>query len=191
MQPPVRIVDLDISRSDPMNPTDRLSFLPTFGPSAALPEQLDEVHANCFAGPQKLAHMNEFSPIPVPSRAGVIQRFLGLGEIKQGYRAWIIRRTSEQDIIGFLIHGDFFPGLPNSIGFNIGLPYVRQGYGREALKALCAKLEADGFREFNGYCLDTNTASRRTMENAGFSLKGSPRNPRLNAHELHYIYRCQ
>lgn len=41
-----------------------------------------------------------------------------------------------EDIIGFTLHGNFLPGPPNNIGFNIGRDYARNGYAKETLSEL-------------------------------------------------------
>jgi hypothetical protein len=52
------------------------------------------------------------------------------------YKTWLIKRIAENDIIGFAVHGNFFPSLPNNIGFNIVLKYIKKGYATEALQSL-------------------------------------------------------
>jgi RimJ/RimL family protein N-acetyltransferase len=84
----------------------------------------------------------------------------------------LLKRTHEQDIIGFLIHGDFIPGLPNNIGFNIGLKYTKMGYGTESLKLLLEMLKLKGIAETFAHCFENNIASINVLEKCDFQNLG-------------------
>jgi RimJ/RimL family protein N-acetyltransferase len=92
------------------------------------------------------------------------------------YKIWLIKRTQEQDIIGFIIHGDYFPGLPNNFGITIGLPYIGRGYGTESISKLCDKLRENGLKEFNGHCLENNAGIISLMLKCGFENMGHVQN---------------
>jgi RimJ/RimL family protein N-acetyltransferase len=112
--------------------------------------------------------MNAHVPIPL------IHSFQLYGFLRQerGYKTWLIKRKEKQDIIGFAVHGNFIPGLPNNIGFNIGLEYTRQGYAKETLIALVDYLRNEGLQETFGHCFESNSPSIRTMESVGFEKIG-------------------
>jgi RimJ/RimL family protein N-acetyltransferase len=130
---------------------------------------LTELWDNCFSGDANSKHMNAHVPVPIRTK-GTLSQFL---TNQNHYRIWLIKRKTELDIIGFAIHGDFFPGHPNSVGLNIGLNYTRNGYARETLESLIEYLRSIGKLETFGYCFDTNLGSIRTMENCGFINKGT------------------
>jgi len=132
-------------------------------------ENLDSLWQNCFAGTANLAHMNAYVPSKISAQ---FQLNVFLQHSGHRYDAWLIKRTLENDIIGFVIHGDFYPGLPNNIGFNIGLNYLNQGYATETLLELMAHLKRTGIKETYGHCFDANIASIRTMEKCGFKNLG-------------------
>lgn len=142
-----------------MNDTLRLTFLQT-----KTNEDLDELWQNCFAGQDNLNHINKFVPFLI-THQWQLNSFL-TNEI--GYNSWIVKRIAEKDIIGFAIHGNFYPGRPNNIGFNIGLNYTRKGYATETLKALIEFVRGEGLHETFGHCYENNIASIKTMENCGF-----------------------
>ena len=88
--------------------------------------------------------------------------------------------------VGFVVHGDFIPGLPNNIGFNIGLNYIQKGYASETLQSLIEYVRSTGLKETYGHCFDTNLASIRTMEKSGFKNLGSTGKTFGNAQELRF-----
>jgi len=146
-----------------MNDSTRLSYLHNKTQYA-----INELWANCFEGPENMSHMNAHVPIPLTRK----EQLVGFLMAERGYKTWLIKRHKEGDIIGFLVHGNFFPGLPNSIGFNIGRKYIGQGYGSEALRALLGYLRESGLTETYGYCFDSNTPSMHVMEKCGFVNRG-------------------
>lgn len=129
---------------------------------------LGKLWLNCFAGQSNLNHMNAHVPFPITQQF----QLNGFLNHENGYRTWLIRRRNEQDIIGFAIHGNFFPGIPNNIGFNIGLKYTRHGYASETLQALFEHVREIGLHETYGHCFENNIASIRTMEKCGFQNLG-------------------
>jgi RimJ/RimL family protein N-acetyltransferase len=142
-----------------MKDNERLTFI-----NNITDDLLDELWDNCFSGDANLKHMNAHVPYPVSQKV-TLNHFL---TNQNHYRVWLIKRRSELDIIGFVIHGDFFPGHPNSVGLNIGLNYTKNGYAKETLQSLIEYLRAIGNYETFGYCFENNLGSVRTMENCGF-----------------------
>lgn len=131
--------------------------------------ELNDPWQKCFAGAANYEHMNRYVPHPLTAQ-GQLNNFMQ--NSGKGYTAWIIKRRKEIDPIGFVIHGDFFPGHPNNIGFNVGLNYSRQGYAVESLISLMNLLENSGYTETYDHCFATNVASFRCMENCGFQNLG-------------------
>ena len=162
-----------------MQNTRRLTFLNSINTQT----DLNELWQNCFSGTENLAHMNAHVPMPLT------QQFQLNGFLKNSganYKVWLIKRIVENDIIGFVVHGDFFPGLPNNIGFNIGLNYIQKGYASETLQSLIEYVRSTGLKETYGHCFDTNLASIRTMEKSGFKNLGSTGKIFGNAQELRF-----
>jgi RimJ/RimL family protein N-acetyltransferase len=104
----------------------------------------------------------------------------------ENYKTWLIKRIAEKDIIGFVVHGNFYPGLPNNIGFNIGLKYIQNGYASESLHSLLDYLKEQGITETYGHCYESNLASIRTMEKCGFVNLGPTGKRYGNVHELKF-----
>lgn len=163
-----------------MQNTERLTFI-----NIKTENDLNELWQNSFAGQDNLNHMNAHVPYPL-TQQWQLNRFL---TTENGYRSWLVKRIAEQDIIGFAIHGNFIPGLPNNIGFNIGLNYTRNGYATETLKALIEYVRGIGLHETFGHCFESNFASKRTMENCGFTNQG--RTGRQFNHNYELKFRIQ
>lgn len=146
-----------------MKESSRLEFL-----SKKTEENLKELWDNCFSGEENLGHMNGHVPFHL-NHSFQLNQFLRQEGV---YKTWLIKRKEMKDIIGFAVHGNFIPGLPNNIGFNIGLRYTRQGYAKEALIALVNYLRSGGLQETFGHCFESNIPSIRTMESVGFEKIG-------------------
>jgi RimJ/RimL family protein N-acetyltransferase len=162
-----------------MQNTQRLTFLN----SVETENDLNELWQNCFSNTENLAHMNAHVPMPLT------QQFQLNGFLKNSganYKVWLIKQIVENDIIGFVVHGDFIPGLPNNIGFNIGLNYIQKGYASETLQSLIEYVRSTGLKETYGHCFDTNLASIRTMEKSGFKNVGPTGRTFGNVQELRF-----
>ena len=143
--------------------------------------EIDELLQNCFEGTENWHHMTAHIPDKFkPSTKSNIGSFLRSPD------TWLIKRNLEQDIIGFLSHGNFLPGMPNNIGFNIGLSYTGKGYATEALNALLEHLRGQAYSETFGHCLESNIASIKTMEKCGFVYMGTTGNPCNGVQELKF-----
>ncbi|MDD3701645.1 MAG: GNAT family N-acetyltransferase [Bacteroidales bacterium] len=141
----------------------RLNFIGTI-----TDESLNELWNNCFVGADNMKHMNAHVPYPVNQQ----WQLNGFLTNQHNYKAWLIKRKHEHDIIGFVIYGNFIPGLTNNVGFNIGLQYTKKGYATETLQALVEHIRTLGHTKAFGHCFETNSASKRTMENCGFQNMG-------------------
>ena len=146
-----------------MRQTKRLTFI-----NNKSENDLNDLWVNCFYGQENYNFMHAHVPqqYRVPSQSA-INSFLS-----HNNSTWLVKRIIENDIIGFAVHGDFIPGLPNNIGFNIGLNYTRKGYAKETLTELIEYIRSSGLHETFGHCLESNIASIRTMENCGFINMG-------------------
>lgn len=159
-----------------MQNTERLSFINN--KSVA---EINNLLQNCFEGSENWHHMIQHIPEKFQPRSKT-----DIGHFLKRPDTWLIKRNNEQDIIGFLSHGNFLPGMPNNIGFNVGLQYTGKGYATEALKALLQHLKTKGYNETFGHCLETNTASIKTMEKCGFMLLSHTIVPELGLKELKF-----
>ena len=135
-------------------------------------DDIRQLWENSFDNSEKIQHINQYAPYAVTSLA-ILQQFL---LNTPNYKIWLIKRTEEQDIIGFIIHGDYFPDLPNNFGITIGLPYIGRGYGTESIYKLCDILRETGLTEFYGHCLANNEAIISLMLKCGFENMGHVQN---------------
>jgi predicted acetyltransferase len=159
-----------------MQNSERLTFI---RPTTKL--QIAELWQNNFEGHEKYNHVHAHVPrqFQVPNE----QSLNGFLPIQPN--AWLIQRSAEQDIIGYIIQGNF-GGLINNVGFLIGLPYVGKGYASEALNAMLNSLYMSGLKETYGQCLESNRASFRTMEKCGFDCVGPTGRVFGGVHELKF-----
>lgn len=143
--------------------TKRLTFI-----NNKTQNDLNDLWANCFNGQLNYNFMHAHVPLQyrIPNQ-NAINQFL-----RHNNGTWLVKRKIENDIIGFAVHGDFIPELPNNIGFNIGNNYTRNGYAKETLSELIEFLRKIGLRETFGHCLESNIASIKTMEACGFDNLG-------------------
>jgi len=160
-----------------MEDTQRLTFI-----SDISTINFDNLWNNCFNGKANLEHMNAYVPYPLTHR-WQLNNFL---TNQHNYTCWLIKRKEEQDFIGFIIHGNFIPGLPNNIGFNIGLNYTRNGFASEALNSLVKYVRDIGLKETFGHCFEANIASISTMEKLGFVNQGRTGNKYNGNFELKF-----
>jgi RimJ/RimL family protein N-acetyltransferase len=165
-----------------MNDTLRLSYIPF-----PTPAELEELWQNCFDTPEKLQHINKYVPYAVTSFSQ-IRGFLS--NEQKGYRFWLVRRKIEKDIIGFAIHGNYFPGYTNDVGFNIGLHYVGKGYATETLNELTRFVGSLGYKETFGHCYENNLPAIKTMERCGYVNQGRTGREFFGNHviELKYVF---
>lgn len=145
-----------------MKETKRLQFI-----SNKSIDDLNQLWKNCFDGELNDNFMHAHIPpqYRVPNKNRLTQFLRSDG-------TWLIKTKINEDIIGFALHGNFLPGLPNNIGFNIGRDYARNGYAKETLSELLEYIKNTGLTETFGHCLDSNVGSIKTMEACGFDNLG-------------------
>lgn len=65
------------------------------------------------------------------------------------------------------------PAQSGTLGYWVGLPFVRQGYMREAIGGVCHyAFRAMDLSRLEAACLPENAASRGVLEKAGFKYEG-------------------
>jgi len=86
----------------------------------------------------------------------------------QGFGIWTVVRKRDGQVIGRagLTAREGFAEL--EIGFAIGTPYQRQGYGREAVRAVLSFAGAQNFGRINALVMQGNIASENLLSKEGF-----------------------
>lgn len=141
-----------------MENSERLIYIQDFNS-----DELNELWNNCFEGFKNLEHINKYAPVSVNDKNQLFQ-FLK----NKNFTLFLIKRNTEQDIIGYIIFGEFIPGMRDNIGFVIGLNFINNGYATESLKFMIEHLKCKNLKEIFGQCFETNTPSIKVMENCGF-----------------------
>ncbi len=92
----------------------------------------------------------------------------------QGY-AFLLFRKSDGALVGGLTLANIRRGVAQaaSLGYWMGLPYVRQGYMTEAVRTVIPfALETLRLHRLEAACIPTNAGSIRLLENNGFAREG-------------------
>jgi [ribosomal protein S5]-alanine N-acetyltransferase len=95
----------------------------------------------------------------------------------QGY-AFLIVRYTDGALVGGLTLANIRRGVAQagSIGYWIGLPYIRQGYMSAAVRAVIPfAFESLRLHRLEAACIPTNTGSVRLLEKTGFVREGYAR----------------
>jgi ribosomal-protein-alanine N-acetyltransferase len=95
----------------------------------------------------------------------------------QGY-AFLIFRTADATLLGGLSISNVRRGVAQaaSIGYWIGVPYVRSGHMTDAVRAcLPFAFTTLGLHRLEAACLPHNIPSQRVLEKAGFKREGMAR----------------
>ena len=95
----------------------------------------------------------------------------------QGY-AFLIYRRSDDALVGGLTLANIRRGVAQagSLGYWMGLPYVRQGYMKAAVRAVIPFAFATlRLHRVEAACIPTNAGSIRLLENTGFVREGYAR----------------
>jgi ribosomal-protein-alanine N-acetyltransferase len=95
----------------------------------------------------------------------------------QGY-AFLIVRTSDNTLVGGLTLANIRRGVAQagSLGYWMGLPYARQGYMTEAVRAVIPFAFATlRLHRLEAACIPTNAGSIRLLEKTGFIREGYAR----------------
>ncbi|MBQ6588089.1 MAG: GNAT family N-acetyltransferase [Butyrivibrio sp.] len=94
----------------------------------------------------------------------------------------IVYLKSTMEAIGFACMREVEPEIYEETGIAVGPEYVRKGYGRQILTALCDEAKRQGVREFRASYRKMNLASKGMIEACGFEFdfeseeKVDPRN---------------
>ena len=86
-----------------------------------------------------------------------------------------IIRTEDQSLLGAITLDNIRrgPAQAGTLGYWIGAPFARQGYMREAIRALVSHaFGAMDLSRIEAACLPENAASRRVLEASGFKYEG-------------------
>ena len=95
----------------------------------------------------------------------------------QGY-AFLIWRNSDSALAGGLTLANIRRGVAQagSLGYWMGLPFIRQGYMRAAVRAVIPFAFATlRLHRLEAACIPTNTGSMRLLESTGFVREGYAR----------------
>ncbi len=117
----------------------------------------------------------------IPSTADIRQRFndrLAPWQITCYHMLCLVaRRKDTGDAIGLLgVNAEWAPCRQAEVGYSLLNAYCGQGYGGEALAALCHFLfDECGFHKLKASVVEGNIASRRILEKNGFLLEGTLR----------------
>jgi ribosomal-protein-alanine N-acetyltransferase len=92
--------------------------------------------------------------------------------------AYLVVRSADGALVGGVTLSNVRRGVTQSasVGYWIGLPYVRQGYASEALATVLAHgFETMGLHRVEAACMPRNLASVGVLEKAGFRREGLAR----------------
>ena len=106
-----------------------------------------------------------------------IRRYVEDLRTDQGY-AFIIVRNSDGALVGGLTLANIRRGVAQaaSVGYWMGVPFVRQGYMTAAVRAVIPFVFASlRLHRLEAACIPTNAASIRLLENTGFVREGYAR----------------
>ncbi|WP_336795358.1 GNAT family N-acetyltransferase [Erwinia aphidicola] len=117
----------------------------------------------------------------VPQLADIRQRFqdrLAPWQVTSFHMlCLVIRRKEDNQAIGMMgANPEWAPHRQVEVGYSLLSDYFGQGYGSEALGALCDFLLAHcEFHKLKAQVVEGNIASRRVLEKNGFVLEGTLR----------------
>lgn len=106
-----------------------------------------------------------------------IRRYVEDLRSDQGY-AFLISRSADGKLVGGVTLANIRRGVAQagSLGYWMGLPYVRQGYMTAAVRALIPFAFATlRLHRLEAACIPTNAASIRLLEKTGFVREGYAR----------------
>ncbi len=92
--------------------------------------------------------------------------------------AFLIIRSSDNTVVGGLTLANIRRGVAQagSLGYWMGLPYIRQGHMTAAVRAVIPFAFATlRLHRLEAACIPTNAASIRLLENTGFAREGYAR----------------
>lgn len=148
-----------------MNDSERLEYIGNFSQY-----DIQELWNNVFGTEELKNHINQYAPYPI-NDIQTLTQFMN-SQNEDVYSVWIIKKKEEKETIGLIVHGNYFPGLPNNFGIFIGVPYTRNGFATETLKKLLEYLLNKGFTEVFGHCYEINMGSIGMMRACDFENQG-------------------
>lgn len=103
-------------------------------------------------------------------------------EFVSNINAWVIVDKQSEKIVGYITVDVPFEQLGiGEIGYVIGEKYQKHGYAREAVSGILTEyLVNRNFYLMEAKCNETNTSSRKLLEQAGFLAEGRLRSRRMN-----------
>jgi ribosomal-protein-alanine N-acetyltransferase len=95
-----------------------------------------------------------------------------------GAYPFFIFREEDGALVGGVTLSNIRRGVAETgtLGYWIGQPYVRRGYGSAAVRAMCAfAFDRLKLHRVEAACLPSNAGSRGVLTNSGFELEGQAR----------------
>ena len=89
---------------------------------------------------------------------------------KNEKNAFIVYLKKTREAIGFATMRECEPGVYEEMGIAIGPAYVRRGYGKQILNALCTEAKKQGAKEFKASYREKNLASKGLLTSCGFEF---------------------
>ena len=168
-----------------IRPTLAVDQLPALwrGPVALRPPQMSDFEAWAMLRSVSRRHLIPYEPSWLPdelTRAAFrerIRRYARELRSGQGY-AFLAFRADDGLLVGGISLANVRRGVSQtaSVGYWIGAPYVRRGYGRAALRAAVDFAFEDlGLNRIEAAVMPVNTASLALLEQAGFRREGLAR----------------
>ncbi|HRH19054.1 MAG TPA: GNAT family protein [Brevundimonas sp.] len=132
-------------------------------------------HSRDFLQPWEPAWPHDdLTPAAFKRRLSVYAHEIEVG----GAYPFFVYRAEDQALVGGVTLSNIRRGVAETatLGYWIGRPFIRRGYGTAAVQAMCAfGFERLKLHRIEAACLPTNTASRAVLTNCGFEHEGEAR----------------
>jgi ribosomal-protein-alanine N-acetyltransferase len=132
-------------------------------------------HSRDFLQPWEPAWPDDdLTPAAFKRRLSVYAHEIEVG----GAYPFFVYRAEDQVLVGGVTLSNIRRGVAETatLGYWIGRPFIRRGYGTAAVQAMCTfGFERLKLHRIEAACLPTNTASRAVLENCGFEHEGEAR----------------
>ena len=89
---------------------------------------------------------------------------------KNEKNAFIVYLKETMEAIGFATMRECKPGIYEEMGIAIGPAFVRRGYGKQILNALCTEAKKQGAKEFKASYREKNLPSKGMIISCGFEF---------------------
>ena len=89
---------------------------------------------------------------------------------KNEKNAFIVYLKKTKEAIGFATMRECEPGVYEEMGIAIGPTFVRRGYGKQILNALCTEAKKQGAKEFKASYREKNLPSKGMIISCGFEF---------------------